>query len=136
MRRLLGALFPLLALAIFLGGLAYYGERLDKNAAWVDALGAMPESRLTGRAFEFIADIAVQAVDQTSTLKQVNLALTEMDQATQLNAAMAEEATAACQSLSQECLRLMLMAQKFRLDPASGRSEPVSDPATNSWSAA
>jgi hypothetical protein len=60
MRRLLGALFPLLALAIFLGGLAYYGERLDKNAAWVDALGAMPESRLTGRAFEFIADIAVQ----------------------------------------------------------------------------
>jgi len=66
-----------------------------------------------------IAEIAVQAVDQSNTLKQVNLALTEIDQATQLNAAMAEEATAACQSLSHECLRLMQMAQKFRLDGAS-----------------
>ena len=76
-----------------------------------------------------IADIAVRAVDQSSTLKQVNLALTEIDQSTQLNAAMAEEATAACQSLSQECLRLMQMARKFRLDTAYEQSETFSEQA-------
>jgi methyl-accepting chemotaxis protein len=83
-----------------------------------------------------IAEIAVQAVDQTSTLKQVNLALTEIDQATQLNAAMAEEATAACQSLSHECLRLMQMARKFRLDNKFAQSEPILEQTTNILSAA
>ena len=62
-----------------------------------------------------IADITAQAVDQTNTLKQVNLAIAEIDQATQLNASMAEEATAACQSLSNECARLMQMAGQFQL---------------------
>ena len=70
-----------------------------------------------------IADIAMQAVDQSNTLKQANLAISEIDQATQLNASIAEEATAACRSLSHECSRLMRMARTFRLDAASARGE-------------
>ena len=53
-----------------------------------------------------IADIAGQAVDQSDALKQVNIAIAEIDQTTQHNAAMSEETTAACQSLSKECERL------------------------------
>jgi len=75
-----------------------------------------------------IADIAAQAIDQSNTLKQVNLAITEIDQATQLNASMAEEATAACQSLSNECSRLMQMAGKFRLEGGSAMSRRASGP--------
>jgi len=65
-----------------------------------------------------IADIAAQASDQSATLKQVNLAIAEIDQTTQLNASMAEQATAACQSLSHECSRLMEMVGKLKLGAA------------------
>jgi len=62
-----------------------------------------------------IADIAGQAFDQSQSLKQVNLALTEIDQGTQMNAAMAEEATAACRSLTDEVDALNEQIGTFRL---------------------
>jgi methyl-accepting chemotaxis protein len=62
-----------------------------------------------------IADIAGQAVDQSQSLKQVNLALTEIDQGTQMNAAMAEQATAACRSLTHEVDALNEQIGTFRL---------------------
>ena len=77
-----------------------------------------------------IADIAGQAIDQSSTLKQVNTAMGEIDQTTQQNAAMAEQATAACQSLAQESARLANMVAEFivgeREAGAEGRREPLS----------
>jgi methyl-accepting chemotaxis protein len=62
-----------------------------------------------------IRDIANRTVDQSTTLKQVNVAISEIDQATQQNAAMSEESSAACQSLTQECERLAQMFGKFQL---------------------
>jgi methyl-accepting chemotaxis protein len=62
-----------------------------------------------------IADIAGQTVDQSNTLKQVNLALAEIDQGTQQNAAMAEQATTACRSLTEQCVQLAEMVGRFRL---------------------
>ena len=62
-----------------------------------------------------IADIAGQAVDQSNTLKQVNLALAEIDQSTQQNASMAEEATDACRSLTEQCTQLADMVGRFRV---------------------
>ena len=62
-----------------------------------------------------IADIAGRALDQSSSLKHVNLAMAEMDQVTQQNAAMAEQATAACRSLAQEGDRLVNMVGAFML---------------------
>jgi len=69
-----------------------------------------------------IADIASQAVDQSNTLKKVNMSISEIDQSTQQNAAMAEQASAACQSLNLECARLEEMASKFRLTAESNTS--------------
>jgi len=78
----------------------------------------------TGRAFDRINDqisiidggiagIAGQAVEQSSTLKQVNTAVGELDQSTQQNAAMAEQATAACQSLIEQTSSLARMVSQF-----------------------
>ncbi|MEQ1670712.1 MAG: methyl-accepting chemotaxis protein, partial [Hyphomicrobium sp.] len=67
-----------------------------------------------------IADIASRSIDQAATLKQVNIAIGEIDQATQQNAAMAEHATAACRSLAQESLQLRQLLAKFKV----GRSTP------------
>ena len=75
-----------------------------------------------------IADIAGQAVEQSDALKQVNVAIAEIEQATQDNAAMSEEATSACRSLSAECERLAQMVSKFRLADkrVAEREEPGS----------
>jgi methyl-accepting chemotaxis protein len=62
-----------------------------------------------------IADIAAQAVSQANSLKQVNLSISEIDHGTQQNAAMAEEASAACHSLNQECARLEKIVERFHL---------------------
>jgi methyl-accepting chemotaxis protein len=94
----------------------------------------------TGRAFDRInkqvsvidggiADIAGQALDQSSRLKQLNAAIGQLDQATQQNAAMAEQATAACRSLEQESLRLDAMVAEFTL-----RAEGWSDRGSHSRS--
>ena len=66
-----------------------------------------------------IADIAEKAMNQSSTLKQVNIAMSEIDQTTQQNAAMAEQATAASRSLAQESDRLAQMVAEFVIGPIS-----------------
>lgn len=53
-----------------------------------------------------IGGIADTAQDQTTGLSEVNLAVGDLDRATQQNAAMVEEATAATQSLAQETGKL------------------------------
>jgi methyl-accepting chemotaxis protein len=60
-----------------------------------------------------IASIAGQALDQAVTLKQVNTSVGEIDQTTQKNAAMAEQATAACQLLAQEAGNLAQLVSEF-----------------------
>lgn len=62
-----------------------------------------------------IAQIATRALDQAATLKQVNTAISEIDQTTQQNAAMAEQATAACQALVCESDQLMAMVGEFNI---------------------
>lgn len=62
-----------------------------------------------------IANIASQAIDQAITLKQVNTAIGEIDQTTQKNAAMAEQATAACHLLAQESQSLAALVSEFRV---------------------
>ena len=63
-----------------------------------------------------IADIAGQTTTQSSILKQVNSGIAEIDQTTQQNAAMAEEATAASRALSHESDRLARMVGEFVVD--------------------
>lgn len=53
-----------------------------------------------------IAGIAETAQDQANGLSEVNIAVGDLDRATQQNAAMVEEATAATQSLAQEASKL------------------------------
>jgi methyl-accepting chemotaxis protein len=53
-----------------------------------------------------IGGIADTAQDQTTGLSEVNLAVGHLDRATQQNAAMVEQATAATQSLAQEARKL------------------------------
>jgi methyl-accepting chemotaxis protein len=72
-----------------------------------------------------IANIAGQALDQAVTLKQVNTSVGEIDQMTQKNAAMAEQATAACQLLAQEAGNLAYLVSQFTMSgDAPGATKP------------
>ncbi|RFB89507.1 chemotaxis protein [Rhizobium leguminosarum bv. trifolii] len=70
--------------------------------------------------------------EQATGLKEINQAVNTLDQATQQNAAMVEESTAASHSLAKEAETLRLLLARFRLpgqprsqaqSPAAGRLE-------------
>ena len=85
-----------------------------------------------------VSDIARSAQEQATGLNQVNTAVNEMDQVTQQNAAMVEEATAAAANLKSEAVELEKLVARFetgnavaapRLEPAeAGRHTPGRNP--------
>ncbi|WVT74470.1 methyl-accepting chemotaxis protein [Sinorhizobium chiapasense] len=64
--------------------------------------------------------IAVSAQEQSAGLSEVNMAVNQMDQVTQQNAAMVEEANAASATLAQEAGRLRELIARFTLEEAQG----------------
>ncbi len=66
--------------------------------------------------------IAVSAAEQSTGLGEVNTAVNQMDQTTQQNAAMVEEATASSNSLAEEAQTLRTLLAKFQLAGAAGHS--------------
>ncbi len=61
-----------------------------------------------------VADIASGAQEQATGLQQVNIALNQMDQSTQQNAAMVEELTAVSHTLAHESDQLAELTTQFR----------------------
>ncbi|MEW6598696.1 MAG: PAS domain-containing methyl-accepting chemotaxis protein [Pseudomonadota bacterium] len=82
------------------------------------ALGAISEK--VAEIHGLIAEIATSSQEQSTGLGQVNTAVNQMDQVTQQNAAMVEEATAAAARLSDEADQLNGMVASFRLSGHDG----------------
>ena len=75
-----------------------------------------------------IAEIALSSQEQATGLNQVNTAVNQMDQVTQQNAAMVEEATAAASNLRTESMELARLVGAFQIGgdaPAARRPEPA-----------
>jgi methyl-accepting chemotaxis protein len=64
---------------------------------------------------EIIADISAASREQTVGIQQVNQAITQMDEATQQNAALVEQAAAASQALRSEAGNLAQVVSAFKL---------------------
>jgi len=62
-----------------------------------------------------IGNIVEQAKEQSAGLGEVNIAVNQMDQVTQQNAAMVEESSAATHALSQETQQLNAALAGFRV---------------------
>jgi methyl-accepting chemotaxis protein len=62
---------------------------------------------------KLVSEIAASAQEQSGGLDQVNVAVNQMDQATQQNAALVEESTAASHSLSREADALTQLMGQF-----------------------
>ena len=74
-----------------------------------------------------VSDIASSANEQATGLAEINSAINEMDRVTQRNAAMVEESTAACHSLTTESSELMSLVRHFKISEHSqdGARPPV-----------
>jgi len=65
-----------------------------------------------------VSDIAASALEQATGLHEVNTAVNQMDQVTQQNAAMVEQATAASHSLAGEATELARLVAQFQTGAA------------------
>jgi methyl-accepting chemotaxis protein len=65
---------------------------------------------------DLMASIASASKEQSLGIDQVNQAVTQMDDTTQQNAALVEQAAAAAQSLSEQAARLEEVVGLFKLD--------------------
>tara|TARA_R110000787_G_scaffold31897_2_gene84455 strand:- start:9998 stop:11956 length:1959 start_codon:yes stop_codon:yes gene_type:complete len=76
-----------------------------------------------------ISEIATAAEEQSDSLMQINLTISQMDKVTQQNAAMAEESTAASHTLAREANELTDLIAQFKLSDAPARSARRATPA-------
>jgi methyl-accepting chemotaxis protein len=67
------------------------------------------------RVADLMGEVTHASQDQTSGIEQVNQAVGQMDQVTQQNAALVEEAAAAAQSLEQQAKNLVHAVSVFDL---------------------
>jgi len=80
---------------------------------------------------EIMNEIATATQEQGSGIEQINTAIVQMDQVTQQNAALVEEASAAAQSLSQQAMGLLKVVSIFKIRqdastmPGSGHAAPA-----------
>ncbi|QCB47707.1 methyl-accepting chemotaxis protein [Hydrogenophaga sp. PAMC20947] len=77
------------------------------------------------RVSDIIGEITAAAGEQSDGIGQVNVAVNQLDQMTQQNAALVEESAAAAESLKEQALRLAQVIQVFRLDSEVGALIPA-----------
>ncbi|MDQ5906622.1 MAG: methyl-accepting chemotaxis protein [Pseudomonadota bacterium] len=111
-------------------------EKVESGSRLVDQAGRTMEEVVTsiGRVAAIMTDIAEASREQSSGIEQVGLAVTQMDEVTQQNAALVEEAAAAAESLEEQARSLLEAVSVFRLSEgqqqASGNraSAPAATP--------
>ena len=84
------------------------------------------------RVTAIMADIASASEEQSSGIEQVNRAVTQMDQATQHNAALVQQSAVATGSLQAQASRLAEAVAVFRLDDAAVPEPKPQAPAASS----
>jgi methyl-accepting chemotaxis protein len=98
-------------------------EKVDDGSRLVEQAGNTMQEVVSSvrRVTDIVAEISAASAEQTSGIEQINLAITQMDQVTQQNAALVEEAAAAAASMQNQAGQLMQMVSVFRLS----EGEPV-----------
>jgi methyl-accepting chemotaxis protein len=106
-------------------------QQVDRGVNLVGETGKVLERIVTQvtQINGVVTEIAASAEEQSTGLQQVNTAVNQMDQVTQQNAAMVEEATAASHALTSEADTLARLISRFELGdqaraPAAQPAQP------------
>src|SRR5471030_3329147 len=97
-------------------------ERVRSGTSLVDEAGRTMNEIIGAvqRVTDIMGEIAAASQEQSSGLEQVARAVTQMDEVTQQNAALVEEAAAAAQSLEDQAAKLRQAVAVFQLDDDNG----------------
>lgn len=79
---------------------------------------------------DLVDEISIAASEQSQGIGQVHIAVNQMDDVTQQNAALVEEASAASRSLMEQAAALNQLVSAFTLVPDSGQADTVRAQAT------
>lgn len=92
-------------------------EKVDTGNKLVEQAGHTMDEVVTSikRVTDIMAEITAASLEQSSGIEQVNTAVNQMDNVTQQNAALVEEATAASESLEEQAERLASAIAVFKL---------------------
>lgn len=77
------------------------------------------------RVNDIMAEIAAASAEQSTGIQEVSTAVSHMDEMTQQNAALVEEAAAAAESLQSQADQLTRSVALFRLDDSQEQAAPV-----------
>ena len=99
---------------------ALIGESVDKSrsgAQLAASAGSTMQQVLSAvrRVSDLMGEISTAAVEQSSGIEQVNQTVTQLDEGTQQNAALVEEASAAARSMEEQSAQLRRAVARFRL---------------------
>jgi methyl-accepting chemotaxis protein-1 (serine sensor receptor) len=106
-------------------------SRVQSGTTLVDEAGRTMNEIIGAvqRVTDIMGEIAAASEEQSSGIDQVARAVTQMDEVTQQNAALVEEAAAAAQSLEDQAGALRTAVATFQLnDEASSGASPVAMP--------
>jgi methyl-accepting chemotaxis protein len=96
-------------------------EQVEQGTALVDQAGESMQEIVTAikRVSDIVAEISAASLEQSTGVGQVEEAVTQMDQATQQNAALVEESAAAAESLKQQAQQLVQAVAVFKVSAES-----------------
>nr|WP_315255767.1 methyl-accepting chemotaxis protein [uncultured Duganella sp.] len=92
-------------------------EKVETGSALVNQAGETMNEIVTSitRVTDIMSEITSASVEQSAGIEQVNTAIVQMDQVTQQNAALVEEAAAAAESMQEQAARLSEVVSVFKL---------------------
>lgn len=102
-------------------------EKVETGNRLVDQAGRTMEEVVASikRVANIMADISEASREQSSGIDQVGLAVSQMDEMTQQNAALVEQAAAAAESLEEQARNLMSSVSVFALTGHRQAAAPV-----------
>ncbi|WP_374569498.1 methyl-accepting chemotaxis protein [Ideonella sp.] len=98
------------------------GEKVAAGSEHVSAAARTMDEILSSvkRVNDLMGDIDAATTEQSQGIGQVGRSVAQLDQVTQQNASLVEEAAAAAESLRHQAATLMQSVEVFRLAPAAG----------------
>ncbi|TGU70158.1 HAMP domain-containing protein [Geomonas terrae] len=100
--------------------------KVQDGSRLVEEAGRTTQDIVTSikRVTDIMAEISAASIEQSSGIEQVNTAITQMDDVTQQNAALVEEAAAAAESLEEQAQQLVSVVARFTLEQAQKQAAP------------
>jgi methyl-accepting chemotaxis protein-2 (aspartate sensor receptor) len=105
------------------------GSRLVQEAGTTMADVLNSAEQVTG----IMSRISAASTEQTGGIEHINRSIGEMDQVTQHNAALVEEASAAAQAMQEQAEQLSRAVRLFKLDGAQAAADKASRPALGAY---